>query len=309
MNYVFTWNSEFLITEALNKWKKQFIEKYSDFNLIHLKEIKNLDKNILKDAILSGSLFSSEKKLIILDINNDIWDELEDFLIKNLEKKPQENIIILNYFLPDKRKKFWKNIKNISEIKEFNLENEEDTKKIINSKFSWKIDLEAINTIIKYKSNKINKIIPELEKLTITKSFITKKDIEENIVPELEESIFQIIDLVLNKQIPEAVNKINIILNETNIFAFYNNLLSNLRTSLFILKLKQEKKTQSEISKILDLWNRSFLIGKNYKINFNELKNLYINLVNIDKNLKTWKLVSSEEEDIKFEIEKYLIKI
>ena len=309
MNYVFTWNSEFLITEALNKWKKQFIEKYSDFNLTHLKEIKNLDKNILKDAILSGSLFSSEKKLIILDINNDIWDELEDFLIKNLEKKPQENIIILNYFLPDKRKKFWKNIKNISEIKEFNLENEEDTKKIINSKFSWKIDLEAINTIIKYKSNKINKIIPELEKLTITKSFITKKDIEENIVPELEESIFQIIDLVLNKQIPEAVDKINIILNETNIFAFYNNLLSNLRTSLFILKLKQEKKTQSEISKILDLWNRSFLIGKNYKINFHELKNLYINLVNIDKNMKMWKLVSSEEEDIKFEIEKYLIKI
>ena len=309
MNYVFTWNSEFLITEALNKWKKQFIEKYSDFNLTHLKEIKNLDKNILKDAILSGSLFSSEKKLIIIDINNDIWDELEDFLMKNLEKKPQENIIILNYFLPDKRKKFWKNIKNISEIKEFNLENEEDTKKIINSKFSWKIDLEAINTIIKYKSNKINKIIPELEKLTITKDFITKIDIEENIVPELEESIFQIIDLVLNKQIPEAVDKINIILNETNIFAFYNNLLSNLRTSLFILKLKQEKKTQSEISKILDLWNRSFLIGKNYKINFHELKNLYINLVNIDKNLKTWKLVSSEEEDIKFEIEKYLIKI
>lgn len=309
MNYIFTWNSEFLITEALNKWKKQFIEKYSDFNLTHLKEIKNLDKNILKDTILSGSLFSSEKKLIILDINNDIWDELEDFLIKNLEKKPQENIIILNYFLPDKRKKFWKNIKNISEIKEFNLENEEDTKKIINSKFSWKIDLEAINTIIKYKSNKINKIIPELEKLTITKDFITKIDIEENIVPELEESIFQIIDLVLNKQIPEAVDKINIILNETNIFAFYNNLLSNLRTSLFILKLKQEKKTQNEISKILDLWNRSFLIGKNYKINFHELKNLYINLVNIDKNLKTWKLVSSEEEDIKFEIEKYLIKI
>ena len=145
--------------------------------------------------------------------------------------------------------------------------------------------------------------------MTITKNFITKIDIEENIVPELEESIFQIIDLVLNKQIPEAVDKINIILNETNIFAFYNNLLSNLRTSLFILKLKQEKKTQSEISKILDLWNRSFLIGKNYKINFHELKNLYINLVNIDKNLKTWKLVSSEEEDIKFEIEKYLIKI
>ena len=69
MNYVFTWNSEFLITEALNKWKKQFIEKYSDFNLIHLKEIKSLDKNILKDAILSESLFSSEKKLMIFEMN------------------------------------------------------------------------------------------------------------------------------------------------------------------------------------------------------------------------------------------------
>jgi len=83
--------------------------------------------------------------------------------------------------------------------------------------------------------------------LTITKDFITKIDIEENIVPELEESIFQIIDLVLNKQIPEAVDKINIILNETNIFAFYNNLLSNLRTNLYILKLKNSKKQTGEI--------------------------------------------------------------
>jgi DNA polymerase III delta subunit len=45
------------------------------------------------------------------------------------------------------------------------------------------------------------KCISEIEKLLITKEKINSHDIKIFIIPELEESIFQVIDDILNKKI------------------------------------------------------------------------------------------------------------
>lgn len=318
MIYIFTGNLEILKNEALNKWKNQFIEKYSDFNLFHFKNLENIKIEDLYQSIISEWFFS-EKKLIIIDISDKsnekeskkdkILDSIKENILKSLEKISENNIVIINYTTPDKRKSFWKNLIKIWELKEFNIKNDEELKNFINSKYSWKIDNYAIEILINYKSKNPTKIIQEIEKLLILKDFIKREDIEKNIIPELEEDIFNIINLLLNKEKIQSIEKIWIILEQTNIFAFYNSLLSNLRTNLFILKLKNENISQTEISNILWLWNRSFLVWKNYKITFEELRIFYINLVEIDKNMKTWKLIKNDLEDIKFEIEKCILKI
>jgi DNA polymerase III delta subunit len=87
----------------------------------------------------------------------------------------------------------------------------------------------------------------------ITKAKINSYDIKEFIAPELEESIFQVIDDILNKNIVGSLSKIKTILNDTNIYAFYNNLLANLRTSVYISKLKNLKTPTFEISNALNL--------------------------------------------------------
>lgn len=318
MIYIFTGNLEILKNEALNKWKNQFIEKYSDFNLFHFKNLENIKIEDLYQSIISEWFFS-EKKLIIIDISDKsnekeskkdkILDSIKENILKSLEKISENNIVIINYTTPDKRKSFWKNLIKIWELKEFNIKNDVELKNFINSKYSWKIDNYAIEILINYKSKNPTKIIQEIEKLLILKDFIKREDIEKNIIPELEEDIFNIINLLLNKEKIQSIEKIWIILEQTNIFAFYNSLLSNLRTNLFILKLKNENISQTEISNILWLWNRSFLVWKNYKITFEELRVFYINLVEIDKNMKTWKLIKNDLEDIKFEIEKCILKI
>lgn len=310
MIYTFAWkdDSNFLKLEALNKWKNQFIEKYSELNFFHFKNIENL--NDLTQAILSENFFS-EKKLIIIDlVDNEKQEEKEDIwenILNILEKKWENTIVIINYTNPDKRKKFWKNLIKISELKEFIIENENDIKKIINSTFPGKIEQNALDLLIKYK-RKIGTIFSELEKIFITKDFITKKDIEEIVIPELEENIFDLTELIFNKKTTEALEKINIILSSQNIFQFYNVLVWILRTNIFIEKLKERKVSNSEIWKILNLWNRTFLIEKKYKMSFSEMKIFYKNLVDIDKKMKTGALTSSEEKDIKDEIEKCLIK-
>jgi len=304
MIYFYTWNSSFLVAEQVKAWKNKFVSKFWDFNMLHIKDLNTVDNNFLIENTLSTS-FLSEKKLIIINLDKETNEEKTTTLIHILNKVPDDNIVLFNSTQIDKRSKLFKELKKSSEFKEFNIKNDFDVEWIISKKYGGKISPEAVKTIIKYKSGDLNKIESELNKLLINFDYINNKEITDNIIPELEESIFQVVDDILNKNITQAIEKINIILNDTNIYWLYNNLLANLRTSIYILKLKNIKK--SNISEILSLWNRWFLVNKNYRITYKEAQKLYINLVNIDKKMKSWKLNWTSPSDMLFELERILI--
>jgi len=325
MLYLFTWNSNYLVKQQVKAWKDKFITNYWEFNLIHIKNFDTVENNFLTLNITSAS-FLSEKKLIIIDLETkekeSFWKETdknikknkeqtekEDLLINLLSKIPDNNIVLINIINPDKRTKFYKSIVKLAIVQEFNTKDDSSLQSIIINKYWKKISNQAIWTIIRYKSWNLSKIVSEIEKLLIAYEYIDNKEIIENIIPELEESIFQVIDDLLNIKPYEAIKKIDIILNDTIIYAFYNNLIANLRTSMYIFKLKNIWKNKNEISNVLDLKNRAFLVDKSYKINYKELSKLYINLVNIDKKMKMWKLNWTEDIDFRFELEKEILKI
>ena len=315
MLYLFTWNSEFLLKQEVKAWKERFISKYWEFNLIHIKDIESVDNNFLNTNITASS-FLAEKKLIIIDLYKEKkktdkdekqWSEKEDFLLNILSNIAWENIVLINIINPDKRSKFFKQLSKIAELKEFNTKWDADIYSIINNKYNWKISSDAINTIIKYKSWNLSKIVSELEKLLISVDFIDTKYITENISAELEESIFQVIDDLLARKKYNSIQKIDTILNDTSIYAFYNNLIANIRTSMYIVTMKKLWIASNKISSTLNLWNRSFLAEKKYIISYLELKKLYIDLVNIDKKMKSWKLNWTEDSDFRFELEKVIL--
>ncbi len=188
-------------------------------------------------------------------------------------------------------------MKKNCETKEFSSKDSQDIFSHFSKKYSQKIDSQALQKLIQYKAGHERKIASEIEKLLITREKITISDIEQYVAPELEESIFQLVDDILNKQYQQALKKLHIQLNDTNIFLLYNSLLANLRTSLYIMKLKTEGKTNN-IADILQLGNRGFLVNKNYAIGYQELEKKFLQLVEIDKKMKTGKLMGSEEEVI-----------
>lgn len=269
MIYHFTWNSHYLVSTQVKAWKDKFIEKYWEFNLAHIKDIIEVDNNFISENICAMS-FLGEKKLIIINLEIG-WKDTKnidklDYIISILDKIPEWNILLISSVNPDKRSKHYKAINKVAELKEFNSKSADESFSILKNRYSWKISDQALNKLIAYKSNNLEKVTSEIEKLLITIHKIEANDIVDNIFPELEESIFQFIDDILNKNIVWAKLKLNIILNDTNIYAFYNNLLANLRTNVFIWKLKLQKKSQSEIAQILDLWNKTFLINKSYRL-------------------------------------------
>ncbi|QFR39224.1 hypothetical protein A9Q91_03235 [Candidatus Gracilibacteria bacterium 28_42_T64] len=312
MIYHFTGNSDYLIKNQLSVWKNHFIEKHGEFNFLHIKSLLDCDNNFLNSTLTSGG-FLAAKKLIVIDLDFATKDskiqDKHEFILTLTENVPEENILVFISLNPDKRSKIYKGINKISEIKEFNTNDDNDIKIIIQKKYGNSIETDAIYEIIKYKSGNLSKIISELDKIFITRTSIIKNDITEIVIPELEESIFQLIDNLLNLNIPAALKTIDIILNNTNSYAFYNNLLANLRTSIYIFTLKSLKLSTQEINSTLSLGNRGFLITKNYKISHKKLSNFYLDLISLDKKMKSGKLIGSEDSDLKLEIEKCILKL
>lgn len=312
MLYFFTWNSDFLIAEQIKAWKLKFVWKFWDFNLVEIKDLEEVDNNFLVENLTSRS-FLDEKKLLIINLKQEKKSEKEEkkreFILSLLEKISDNNIVLFYMSNPDKRSKIYKWFKQNCETKDFSIQENQELKKILFTRYKEKVSPSAIDTLIQYKSWNLSKIIQEIEKLLITFESIEPKHITENIASELEESIFQIIDNILNRNIISAIKKIDTTLSDTNIYAFYNGLLANLRTTTYILKYKHFDKEPKEIALKLNLGNRSFLTNKTYKIYPKELERLYIWLIDLDKKMKTWKMIGSEDEVFQNEIEKHIMKL
>jgi hypothetical protein len=62
-------------------------------------------------------------------------DYFEDFFLKNIDKIPTETILVFVSKTPDKRKSIFKKIKEVAQIKEYILENEEATVDFFSKRF------------------------------------------------------------------------------------------------------------------------------------------------------------------------------
>jgi DNA polymerase III delta subunit len=67
------------------------------------------------------------------------------------------------------------------------------------SKFGSKIEERALDELIRLKSENYNKIAMEIEKLNISIPVINISDVKENVMPELEESVFEIANDILDR--------------------------------------------------------------------------------------------------------------
>lgn len=317
MIYLFTWDNDYLLKGEVKKWKDKFILKFWDFNLFHIKNYDNVDINFISENLLGTSFMSTSKLVILDDIplasnlknkkSNSNLLKIEEYILTILDKIPDSNIILFSSSSVDKRSKIYKTIKELWKINEFNKTDLWNIPKIISDKYWDIITRDWINDLIRYKWWNLNKIISEIDKLLLTIPKIKSIDIKDNIVPELEESVFIIIDLIIswnNKN--KILDSINVLLNDINIYALYNTLVSNLRFYVYIWKLKSLKYSSNDITKMLKLWNRSWLIDKK-KYDYLRIKKIYLLLIDLDKKNKTWELLWTTDNDFKFEIEKIIL--
>lgn len=313
MIYLFVWENYFR-KKLLNTWKESFKTKFSEHNIIHISNVFDYDLWFFEQNLLS-SWFFSEKNLFIIDDfpftsdeeNNENTIKIQEFFLNILPKIFTENIVVFNSLKVDKRSKLYKKILEIWEIKDFLINDEDSLQKKLKEVYGSWVSLSAINKMIELKWLNFSSISKEFDKILITKDFIDLQDLN-LITKDIEESIFEIINDLLNLETKKAILKLReLSISLDNPYLLYNSLSSNLRVYFYMFKLKQLWKSNSEIKDILELWNRSFLADKNYKIDKQKFLIIYEKIASIDSKMKTWKLIWSENEDMMYEIERCLV--
>jgi hypothetical protein len=110
--------------------------------------------------------FLAEKKLIIIDLvfskkntdekvdeSDDDEKGVESYIIKLLPNIPDDNIVLFNSVNPDKRSKIYKELAKVAEVKDFSVDENNNTKSVIEKKYQNKITSRAIDLLIRYKSS------------------------------------------------------------------------------------------------------------------------------------------------------------
>ncbi len=314
MIYLFTWNNNYLIKEEALRWKKAFIQKHGKENITQITSLHWITPSVLGETLTSRSIFA-EKRLVIIDgfpfSGEKAFSgasDIESFLLKSLDDVPEEILIVFLSVNPDKRKAWYKKLSKIAEIKTFDISWEDQVYHILTKKYWVCIDSSSLRRLIFLKGWDLQKSISEIDKLLVKADSISASDIRDNIMPEFEESIFVFIDTLLSKNSKKIFLELENLISYSNLYAIYQSIVANLRVFLYIELLKFQRKSASEITDILKLWNRSFLINKKHHSHYKSISTLYIELLKFDKNMKLWKLISSDEKDLKRELEQIFLR-
>lgn len=314
MIYLFTWNNRYLIQQEAQKWKQAFWDKYGEENISHIASLENTSKEIISESLVSRSLLS-EKRLVIIDGFPYSWEknfswaaDIEKLILEQSSNIPEEVLVVFLSENPDKRKSWFKSLAKIAEVKEFSVSWEDAVYALLSQKYWNRIASQALQRLIFLKGWNLEKSLWEIEKLLISNEKIELQHIEENIIPEFEESIFVFIDTLLQKKATKVLDEFWNLLEYSNMYAVYQSIIANLRVFLYIEHLKHNKKSPSEITDILKLGNRSFLINKRHNTSHADIQTLYQNLLTFDKKMKFGKYISSDEEDLQKELERIFLR-
>lgn len=283
--YLFYGNNKSIINDKINN----IINKYNivDNNIIKYDLEDNLD-NIIEEASMI-SLFGDTKLILInATFKEDIdVDKLEEYL------KHYNNNTYIVFIANDKvdtRRKLYKLIDKYGSIEEVNSDNNYIRSYIKEYIKDYKID---INYFLSKVSDNLDNIKNELDKLMLYKmedKNITNKDIDDLVIPNIEEDIFALTDSVITNNIDKSITLYNKFMDKNYEPIYIIGLLGNQFTLLYqVKKLYNMGKSNNEIASILGVhpYRVKLAIQNSYYYTEEDLIKYIYKLGNLDKDIKT----------------------
>lgn len=283
--YLFYGNNKSIINDKINN----IINKYNivDNNIIKYDLEDNLD-NIIEEASMI-SLFGDTKLILInATFKEDIdVDKLEEYL-KHYNNNTY--IVFMSNDKVDTRRKLYKLITKYGTIEEVNGDNNYIRSYIKEYIKDYMID---INYFLSKVSDNLDNIKNELDKLMLYKmedKNITNKDIDDLVIPNIEEDIFSLTDSVITNNVDKSITLYNKFMEKNYEPIYIIGLLGNQFTLLYqVKKLYDMGKNNNEIASILGVhpYRVKLAIQNSYYYTESDLIKYIYKLGNLDKDIKT----------------------
>jgi len=306
VNYLLYGTEKFLIDKEIKNIINK--SKLGELNISKYDLEFNMIKEILEDAN-TISLFDSNKLIIVENafIFSRTTKKIDDVdLLEEYLKNNNSNVIIIfiNYNEKiDSVKKIVKHIKEKGVIKEFNtLKN--ITSNVLKMFDDYKISSDAVQLLIDRVGNNLEIMYQEIEKLKIYKiddKIITKEDINDLTVENINIDIFKFVDDIINKNKKDAIRtyKELLKLNEEPI-KIVALLASKFRLMYQASTLAKKGYTEEDISDILKThkYPVHLAIVSGYKYNPKILLKYLNDLADLDIGIKT----SEKDKELALEL-------
>ncbi len=307
--FLFTWEEPFLLDKELKRWKDWFVSKRWKENVLTF-DSTNFDSNRIIQSVFASSLFASDSFVIIkwLPIDNTEWNKMkvsdvqtfvDEFLRKEWNISEWCWLIFVSYN-PDKRNKLFKFLKDRATVKTFAKVTGMSLMKLVKEELQ---DFEVSDDDIKYFIGAIGtelyRLYSELDKLKTfcTAKSITKIDktlIDETCYGNITQDAFKFFGILFK----DKARALDFVEHQKQQWTNWN-----LFTWLLYWGLKIYLNLLDQFSQWITDWKviaqkigqNSFVLNRHlgYKDqiikNAEQLKNMFIKLVELDSNIKTWK--------------------
>ena len=297
--FLFTGEEKYLLDSQLEKWKKAFIEKYWVNNLYIFNE-----DNFVADQIanaLSGWWLFDEKKFIIIKwfpkdslskVPSSEYEKLEKFILEHIDNFSSENVVVFVSYKPDKRTKIYKFLSSHPriELKEFKPLTEKKLLAYLTENFP--ISQQDANYLIEKVGTNLFLLVNEIKKILFVSNKITKDLIDKYVINYPEQDAFKLLDNLDNKQ--KAIEILNQLEEmKEDFFKILGLLYWNLKNVILITEEKSRWENAKQIATKLGI--HPFVVSKIYSKSYDleKIKKLFDKLLDLDTNIKTWKIDSS----------------
>ncbi len=279
--------------------------KKSGLNLIYF-DANQQDYRDFYDSIKTHSMFE-EKKLIVLKnvFSNKKFQEGFADEIKKLENL-SDIIVIYESESPDQRLKFFKDLLKNCKCQEFLLLDAKKLKIWAQKEFvslNQKVNMDAMDLLLNYLGNDLWRVSSEIKKLANYKNgqVVKKEDIELQVKPRIEADIFKTIDSLAGKNKKEAFKFLQKHLDAGDSPLYLMSMITyQFRNLLLVKELAQKGLMYDSIVKKSGL--HPFVVKKSYflcsQFSFEELKNIYHKIFQLDIDIKTGKVEAETALDL-----------
>lgn len=192
--------------EELSRWEKAFASKHGDMNMESLSG-DSVTPNEVKAAI-SASPFLGEKRLVVLkDFQTHQKADSKKDLKEVIEKLPDSTILVLSESkMPDKRSSLYKFLVQNATLKPFSKPDGASLTKWILTraqKHGANLDFSTAGTLAAVVGDDLWKIDNEIQKLSLYSEGqpITKAMIDELVVGNIDQNIFEMTDRLAKKDL------------------------------------------------------------------------------------------------------------
>lgn len=262
------------------------------------KEQQQEQEELQKNAIFQTPQIENDTNSEELRLSSSQW--VFEVLLENIPKLWDDTIVLVVSYDIDKRKSPYKKLKALADIHRIfdEVEKEDDFSKL-QKLFGLYFVAWALQYLYNYCWKKYILCYHECRKLSLSCESIDIHYIKKYASGSLDNTIFHLVDAYLFADKKDFFLICTRLMDSGNVYLIYKSFLSNLRTLLYIYHLKSKKYSASEITNILDLGKRSFIVQKKIARNYEEISKLYFDLVEFDSKVVTWKMQTTNEEELK----------